>query len=190
VLADEIHAPLVLPGAEHVPFLSVSEAAAERGIAFTSASKGFNVAGLKAAVAVTASDRAAAQIAQLPPGVEERAGLLGVLAAEAAFLHGDAWLDDLLAQLDARRRQLGALLAERLPEVRWTPPQASYLAWLDCRPLGLGDEPAQAFLERGRVALGRGLDFGPPGAGWARLTFGTSAELLEEAVARMAAAVG
>lgn len=189
VLADEIHAPLTLAGAEHYPFLTVSETARRRGIAFTSGSKAFNLAGLKTAVAVTASEEAAAVVARLPAELHDRAGLLGVLAAEAAFADGDAWLDAVLAQLDVNRRALQELLAEHLPGIGYAPPQASYLAWLDCRPLGLGDEPARTFLERGRVALGRGLDFGPPGAGHARLTIGTSPELLEEAIARMAAAV-
>lgn len=189
VLADEIHAPLTLAGAEHVPFLTVSPAAAERGIAFTSASKAFNVAGLKAAVVVTASDAAAAVVEQLPADLHDRAGLFGVLAAEAAFADGDAWLNEVLAQLDANRAILSELLAEHLPDVGYRPPRASYLAWLDCRALGLGDEPARTFLEQGRVALGRGLDFGAPGAGHARLTIGTSPQLLEQAVVRMAAAL-
>jgi cystathionine beta-lyase len=188
VLADEIHAPLVLDGAEHTPWLEVSDAARERGIALTSASKAFNVAGLKAAVAVTASATAREAVAKLPE-LADRAGLLGVVAAEAAFSAGDEWLDAVLARLAANRELLAEALARDLPEVRWTPPEGTYLAWLDCRALGLGDEPAAAFLERGRVALMRGLDFGPPGAGHVRLNFGTSPELVEEMVRRMAAAL-
>ena len=80
---------------------------------------------------------------------------------------------------------LGERLAAELPEIGWTPPEATYLAWLDCRALGLGDDPAAAFLERGRVALSPGLDYGRVGAGFARLNFGTSPELVAEAVARM-----
>ena len=187
VLADEIHAPLVLPGATHVPWLEVSGAARERGIAFTSASKAFNLAGLKAALAVTASDRARDAVARLPP-MGEHAGLLGVLAAEVAFVHGDPWLDAVLATLDANRALLADRLAAELPEVRWTPPQATYVAWLDCRALGLGDDPAAAFLRDGRVALSPGPDYGAAGAGFARLNFGTSPELVAEAVRRMALA--
>lgn len=188
VLSDEIHAPLVLPGAEHVPFLTVSPAAAERGVAFTSASKAFNLAGLKTGVAVIGGAAQRIVTGRLPSGLHYRAGHLGMLAAEAAFTHGDDWLDQLLTLLDENRRRLGTLLAEHLPELAYTPPQATFLAWLDCRPLGLGDDPAQVFLERGRVALSRGLDFGRGGAGHARLNIGTSPALLEEAVRRMAAA--
>lgn len=185
VLADEIHSPLVLPGAEHTPWLEVSDAARERGVALISASKAFNLAGLKAAVAVTASGTARDAVARLPE-LTDHSGLLGVLAAEAAFNGGDGWLDAVIAQLDANRTLLGERLAAELPEVAWAPGDATYLAWLDCRGLGLGDEPAAAFLERARVALSRGLDYGRAGAGFARLNFGTSPELVSEMVRRMA----
>jgi cystathionine beta-lyase len=188
VLADEIHAPLVLRGARHTPWLEVSDAARERGVALSSASKAFNVAGLKAAVAVTASARARNAVARLPD-LADRAGLLGVVAAEAAFADGDEWLDAVLARLASNRERLGERLAHDLPGVRWTPPEGTYLAWLDCRALGLGDDPAATFLERGRVALSPGLDYGRAGAGHVRLNFGTSPELVEEMVRRMAAAL-
>jgi cysteine-S-conjugate beta-lyase len=113
-----------------------------------------------------------------------------VIAAEAAFEHGDEWLDVVIGQLAANRDQLGRDLADTLPEVAWGRPGATYLAWLDCTGLGLGDEPAAHFLAEGRVALGRGLDYGAPGAGHVRLNFATSSEHLSEAVARMARAVG
>lgn len=187
VLADEIHAPLAPPGA--VPaWLEVSDAARERGIALTSASKAFNVAGLKAALVVTASAAARDVVARLPD-LAERAGLLGVLAAEAAFADGDAWLDAVLARIAANRTVLAEALAAELPAVRWTPPDATYLAWLDCRALGLGDDPAARFLERGRVALSHGPAYGPPGAGFTRMTLGTSPDMVREAVRRMAASV-
>ena len=185
VLADEVHAPLVLPGAAHTPWLEVSDAARGRGIALTSASKAFNLAGLKAALLVTGSERARAAVARLPP-LTDRAGLLGVVAAEAAFVEGDPWLDAVLARLDANRALLGERLAAELPDVRWTPPEASYLAWLDCRALGLGDNPAATFWARGRVALSAGVNYGRQGAGHVRLNFGTSPELVAEAVDRMA----
>jgi cysteine-S-conjugate beta-lyase len=188
VLADEIHAPLVLEGATHTPWLDVSDAARERGIALTSASKAFNVAGLKAALMITASDRARKAVRQLPP-LTDRVGILGVIAAEAAFSHGDRWLDAVRAQLAADRELLGELLATELPRITWTPPQASYLAWLDCRALALGDNPAETFLARGRIALSQGLDYGPEGAGFVRLNFGTSPEHLTDSVRRMARAI-
>ncbi|HJV13838.1 MAG TPA: aminotransferase class I/II-fold pyridoxal phosphate-dependent enzyme [Propionibacteriaceae bacterium] len=189
VIADEIHAPLVLDGATHTPWLEVSDAAREQGIALSSASKTFNVAGLKTALMITASERARAAVERVPP-LTDRVGILGVIAAEAGFRYGDRWLDAVLDQLTANRQLLGDLLATELPKIKWTSPEASYLAWLDCRALGLGDNPAEAFLARGRVALGRGLDFGREGAGFARLNFGTSPDHVAEAVRRMARVVG
>ena len=188
VLADEIHAPLVLEGDTHTPWLEVSDAAREHGIALTSASKAFNVAGLKAALMITASDRAREAVRQVPP-LTDRVGILGVIAAEAAFSHGDRWLDAVRAQLAADLELLGELLAAELPKITWTPPQASYLAWLDCRALALGDNPAEEFLARGRVALSQGLDYGREGAGFVRLNFGTSPEHLTDSVRRMARAI-
>jgi cysteine-S-conjugate beta-lyase len=189
VLADEIHAPLVLPGAEHTPWLEVSDAARSCGVALTSASKAFNVAGLKAALVVTASDRMRTVVARLPD-LSDQVGLLGVLAAEAAFAEGDEWLDAVLAQLDVNRSLLGERLTAEVPAIRWRPPEASYLAWLDCRALGLGDDPAETLLESGRLALSPGLDYGREGAGFARLNFGTSPELVAEAVRRIGIALG
>jgi cysteine-S-conjugate beta-lyase len=120
------------------------------------------------------------------PPQHERAGLLGVIAAEAAFDDGDPWLDAVLVQLARNRDQLAGALAKELPEIAWRPPAGTYLAWLDCTGLGLGDEPAEAFLERGRIALSRGLDFGSPGAGHVRLNFATSPGHLTDAIVRMA----
>jgi cysteine-S-conjugate beta-lyase len=188
VLADEIHAPLTLPGATFTAWLEVSDAARRVGVALTSASKAFNLAGLKSALIVTAGDRARDLVARIGPQ-HEHSGLLGALAAEAAFEHGDEWLDAVLAQLEANRSWLASELPSRLPGVAWRPPQATYLAWLDCTGLGLGDEPAEAFLRSGRVALSRGLDYGAEGAGHARLNFATGPAQLDEALTRMRAAV-
>jgi cysteine-S-conjugate beta-lyase len=189
VLADEIHAPLILPGTEHVPFLTVSEAARQRGIAFWSASKAFNLAGLRCAEMVTASAEAAAVVARLPVSATH-CGHLGAIGSIAAFREGGGWLGEVLAVLDHNRSLLTRLLAERLPEVGYEPPRAGYLAWLDFRSLGLGPDPSQAILERGRLALSPGPQFGPQGAGFARLNLGTSPALVEAAVERICHALG
>lgn len=189
VLADEIHAPLTLPGAEHVPFLTVSDAAAARGIAFWSASKAFNLAGLRCAEIVTASPEAAAVVERLPVSATH-CGHFGALGSIAAFRGGARWLKDVLAVLDHNRGLLAELLAERLPEVGYRQPEAGYLAWLDFRRLDLGPDPSQPILERGQLALSPGPLFGPQGAGFARLNIGTSPALVEAAVERIAKAVG
>jgi cystathionine beta-lyase len=185
LISDEIHAPLVLPGAAFTPLLSVA-GAAEVAVAVVSASKAFNLAGLKCAALVTASDRMAALVGRMPAEVRERTGHLGVIASIAAFTEGDSWLADLLGTLAARRQQLADLLATRLPDVRWTPPEATYLAWLDCSAWGEDASPAARFLAEGRVAVEPGTRFGAAGAGFVRLNYATSPEILDEAVARMA----
>lgn len=192
LISDEIHAPLVLPGATFTPLLTVP-GAADVAVALLSASKAWNLAGLKCAAIVTAAPRMRAVVDRLPADLRWRVGHFGVLAAEAAFTAGGPWLDRLLLTLDRRRAQLGELLAARLPDVRWHPPEATYLAWLDCASVGGGDGSdavREACLERGRVALEPGSRFGTAGSDHLRLNFGTGAEILDDAVARMAAALG
>jgi cystathionine beta-lyase len=189
LVSDEIHAPLTLPGEPFTPLLTVP-GAAEVALALVSASKAFNLAGLKCAAVVTASPAMRAVRDRLPVDARWRVGHLGALATVAALTEGDAWLDGLRAALAERYDLLGRLLAEQLPQLGWQRPQATFLAWLDCRAVGDGDEPCRRFLTRGRVAVEPGLKFGPPGSGFVRLNVGTGAELLSEGVTRMAAALG
>jgi cysteine-S-conjugate beta-lyase len=188
VLADEIHGPLTYPGVTHIPFLTLDAPAARSALAFVSASKAWNLPGLKAALIVPGRD-AEGPLEGLPIEASFGAGLFGVLAGEAALVDGRVWLDELMAGLDHNRARLAARLAEALPEIGYRPPDATYLAWLDCRALGLGDDPAEVFLERGRLALNSGPAFGDPGKGFARLNLAAHPELIDEAVRRMAAAV-
>ena len=186
VISDEVHAPMTLPGATHVPYLEVGP---ENGLALVSASKAWNVPGLKCALAVAASERMTEALRRLPEHVPFHVGHFGVLANVAAYADGGPWLDGLVAHLDAQRDRVAALLAAELPDVRHVRPQAGYLVWLDCRELDLGDDPSAAFLERGRVALSPGPTFGSQGKGFARLNVGTSGTLLVEAVRRMRSAL-
>ncbi|MFF8095243.1 MalY/PatB family protein [Streptomyces sp. NPDC016675] len=186
VVADEIHAPVVTASARFVPYLSVP--GAERGLALMSASKGWNLAGLKAALAL-AGPGAAADLDRMPEEVGHGPSHVGVLAHTAALRDGTDWLDAVLAGLDENRRLLTGLLAEHLPGVVHRAGEATFLAWLDCRALGLGDDPAEVFLGRGRVALSSGIPFGTGGAGYVRLNLAASPEVLTEAVRRMAAAL-
>ena len=189
VLADEIFSPLVLPGRTHHPFVSVSPEAAAHGIVFTSASKAWNLAGLKCAAIVTADAATRRLLERLPEELPWRVGHLGVLGSIAAFTEGEPWLEEVLGVLDHHRHYLAELLAARIPAIRYRPPEASYLAWLDCTALGLGEDPSAVFLARGRVALSPGPSFGRPGRGHARLNMATSRQILAEAVDRMASAI-
>lgn len=200
VVSDEIHAPLVLPGATFTPFLSVS--GSENGFALMSASKAWNLAGLKAALAI-AGEESAADLRRMPEEVGHGPSHLGILAHTAAFQDGGDWLDELLGGLDANRTLLGRLIEEHLPGIRYLPPQGTYLAWLDCTRLGLHDEPqatgpgvvadlagpAQMFLDEARVALSSGHVFGTGGVGCVRLNFAASPAVLREALERMGRAV-
>jgi cystathionine beta-lyase len=189
LLADEIHGPLVLPGGRHVPFCALPGEANGRAITLTSASKGWSIAGLKCGLAVAASTRMRAAVSSLPVDLHDRVGHLGVRATIAALTEGGAWLDELVEYLAGTHRLLQSLLADELPGILCHPAQASFLAWLDCRALGLGDDPSAHFLEAGRVALHPGPLFGTPGRGFARLNIGTSRALVEEAVSRVTAAL-
>ena len=131
LISDEIHGPLVLPGATFTPLLTVP-GAGELAVSMVSASKAWNLAGLKCAAIVTASPAMAALVDRLPPDTRWRVGHFGVLATVAAFTAAEDWLDRLLVTLDARRTLLGTLLRDRLPMLSWHPPEATYLAWLNC----------------------------------------------------------
>jgi cystathionine beta-lyase len=186
VVADEIHAPLVYAGSRFTPVLSL--AAGSRAIVLMSASKAFNLAGLKAAMAI-AGPEALADLARIPEEVTHGASHLGVVAHRAAYLHSADWLDALLAGLDENRRLVGTLLAKHLPEVGYRLPEGTFLAWLDFSALDLGPDPAAVLRSRARVALHPGPGFGMGGAGHARLNFGTSPDIVREAIERIAAAV-
>jgi cystathionine beta-lyase len=188
IISDEVHGPLVLNGGTFIPLLTVP-GAGEVAFSVMSASKAWNLAGLKCAAIVSGSPAMERIVRALPSDRRWRVGHFGVLAAVAAFTSGGTWLDSLVATLEMRCRELSDLLTEYLPEIRWQPPQATFLAWLDCQALGDGTFPYDLFLGRGRVALGAGPQFGTLGSGYVRLNFGTSAEVLAEGVRRMAFAV-
>ena len=187
VISDEIHAPLVYPGAVFTPYLSVP--GAERAYAVHSASKTFNLPGLKAALIVPGVEAIGELTDGLPSMLDMSASSMGILAHAVALNEGRDWLAAHLSGLTANRAVLADLLTEQLPAVRWREPEATYLAWLDCRALDLGGDPAEPFLERGRVALNSGLQFGPGGSGHVRLNFATAPSTLTEAVSRMRAVV-
>lgn len=185
VISDEIHAALVLDG-EHVAFPTVP--GGERSIALHSASKAWNLAGLKVAIAVP-GEQAVDRLAALHPVVGHGASHLGMIAHTAAFRHGGEWLARFVADLRVNRQTLADRLAEQAPAVGYVPGAATYLAWLDFRATGLGADPGEELIRRGRVALRTGADFGQGAAGFARFNFATSAEVIDEAVRRIAAGI-
>lgn len=189
VVSDEIHAPLTYPGRRHVPYASVSERTAGHAVTVTSASKAWNLAGLKCAQLITSNDIDEQRWQSILPVKTHGASSIGIRANVAAFRDGGPWLSRVLDYLEGNRRLLADLLAEYLPQVGYTPPEATYLAWLDCRALELGVEPAEFFLERARVATSPGPPFGSNGAGYVRFNFATSRSIMEQMVKAMSDAV-
>ena len=189
VIADEIHAPLTLPGATHVPYLPLV-ADDVPAVSLVSASKAWNLPGLKCAQLVATGAAHRRLVARMPMEALFGTGHLGAIAAVAAYREGRPWLDQVVEVVDANRRLLGELLARRLPDVGYRPPAATYLAWLDLRAYDVGADPAQVLLDRGRIALSGGLPFGTGGAGHARLNLATSAAVVAEAVERIAVGLG
>jgi cystathionine beta-lyase len=210
VFADEIHAPLIYPGHTHIPYASVSAAAAAHTVTGVAASKGWNLPGLKFAQLLLSNDADAAVWAERGFTFEHGASTPGAWATIAAYREGGPWLDDVVAYLGRNRALLAALLAEHLPQVGFLPPEGTYLAWLDCRALdwralaaGRGcppgerpgrtageASPADFFLAQAQVMLTDGAACGEGGGRHVRLNFATPRPVLAEIVRRMAAAAG
>ena len=186
VVSDEIHAPLVLPGAEHVSYLSL-EGTQDHAVAVVAASKAFNTAGLRCAQLVVPDAAAQRRLVDQPMARNDSYSPVGVTAARAAYDHGDGWLASLVERLDQQRTLLGELLDTHLPEVRMRPLEATYLAWLDASAYGHDDAAAVA-LDRGRVMVSDGGSYAPGIAGCVRLNIATSPERLNEIVERLARA--
>lgn len=188
VVSDEIHAPLVLPGAQHLSYLSI-EGTADHAVAVVAASKAFNTAGLRCAQIVSTDRATHERLLAVPMVRNDSWSPLGVVAAVAAYTHGDAWLDALRQRLDAQRRLLAELLATHLPDARMRPLEATYLAWVDLRAYG-HDDPAEVALSRGRVWLAPGHDYHPGLGGHVRINIATSPERLTTIIQRLATALG
>jgi cystathionine beta-lyase len=185
IISDEIHAPLTYPSQEFVPFLAVSDAARACCVTVTSASKAFNLAGLKCAMIITGSEPLKERINAMPISVGFRASLFGAVAATAALRDSRAWLDGCLKTLDDNRRLLGNLIDTKLPSVGYRIPDFGYLAWLDLSALNLGQDPCAVLLERGKVAINGGSMYSPRHSQFGRFNFGTSGEIITEAVDRI-----
>ena len=186
ILADEIHAPLVYEG-RHIPVASLSAAAAERTITVTATSKAFNTAGLKCAQIIFSNTADVHTWNGLTGVAKDGTGTLGVLAAETAYRECGDFLDEEIAYLRQTRDWLVEELPQRIPGLKTSKPDATYLLWLDFADTAIGGnpQPAKWLRENARVALNEGDTFGTGGPGHARLNFSTSREILEEALDRM-----
>jgi cystathionine beta-lyase len=189
VISDEIHAPLTFAENKFVPYLSVSEAARETGVCITSASKSFNLAGLKSSIIVTDSKAMQANLQKVPAALHWRSGILGAFAGAEAFSNCGAWLDSANAQNKASRDLLTQLVADELPGVGYWVAEAGYLAWLDLTSLNLGKNPAARIHEEQAVAFVPGADLGASYDQFIRINFACHPDSLRKAIAAIAAYV-
>jgi len=189
VFADEIHGALVYPGLRHVPYASTSYAAAAHTLTATSASKAWNLPGLKCAQVILTNEPDRERWEAMGLFAAHGASNPGVAANIAAYRYGEAWLDEVLGYLDESRHLLAELLGRHLPGVRYRPPDGTYLAWLDCTALDLPGSPGELVTDRAHVTVVDGPAFGDGGAGSFRLNFATPQPILAEMVERAAAAL-
>jgi len=191
VVTDEIHADLVFDGGRHIPFASLGREIARRTVTLSSASKAFNIPGLRCAVAHFGSEDLQQRFnAVSPKRFRGGLGLFGLFASTAAWRFGQPWLDEVVPYLERNRDFVQTFLSERIPAIRFYRPRATYLAWLDCAELALPTSPASHFLQHGRVALSDGRLFGSGFESCVRLNFATSRPILHEILERMARSLG
>jgi len=189
ICSDEIHSDLVFEGYQHIPIASLDKEVEARTVTLLAPSKTYNIAGLECSALICTNPDLRVRIQKARRGLLGWVNLMGMTAGLAAYKHGDEWLKQVLYLLQGNRDYLMQYLAEKIPGIHMIRPEATYLAWLDCRELNLPQSPAQFLLEKARVALNNGEDFGEPGKGYVRLNFGCSRETLTEALDRIKQAV-
>lgn len=189
VFADEIHAPLRFDRLRHIPYASVSEAAAAHTITGTSASKAWNLAGLKTAQLIISNDVDQEVYRRFGFAVQHGASTLGVVASAAAYRDGKPWLDEVIRYLDALRHDLAGLVAEHLPGAVYRMPDATYIGWIDTAALDIPGSPAAFFRERAGVVLTDGALLGRGYERFVRVVFATPRPILAEALTAMGAAL-
>ncbi len=185
ICSDEIHSDLVYPCASHVPIASIDAEIANQTVTLIAPSKTYNIAGLECSALICTNAELREKIQHARRGLLGGVNALGMIAGAAAYREGDDWLREVMAVLESNRDFLMGYLAEKLPAIKMIQPEATYLAWLDCRELNLPVSPAKYFLEHARVAVNAGEDFGKPGEGFVRLNFGCTRSTLLEALERM-----
>ncbi len=189
MISDEIHCDLLFDGRSHVPMASLGTAIADNTITLMSASKTYNIAGLKAAFAIIRNDALREKFNAARAGMVDSVNVMGLEATLAAFAHAGAWKRDLIAYLQGNRDYLMKAVRTRLGGIHMHEPEATFLAWLDCSALALPMEPQRFFLERGKVGFSAGDEFGSAGKNFIRLNFGCPRAVLEDGIKRMEAAL-
>lgn len=189
ICSDEIHCDLVFPGVEHIPIASLHPEIAQHSITLIAPSKTYNIAGLECSLAIIPNRELRKRYMKSKKGLVSWVNLMGLTATQAAYQHGQDWLEQVLAYLTANRDFLAGYLRQHMPSIRMRPPDATYLAWLDCRQAGLPGNPYEFFLNKARVALNDGGSFGQGGQGFVRLNFACPRATLQAALERMHQAI-
>lgn len=189
VFSDEIHSPVVFAPHVHVPYATVSEAAASHSVTAISASKAWNFPGLKCAQLVITSDADQATWERVSGRLGQGPSILGIIANTVAYDKGQPWLDEVTDYLDGNRRRVAELLSELLPEAVYTMPEGTYIGWIDWRAYDLGDTPATWLRKNAGVALSDGVHCGEAGVGFTRIILATPRPILEQAIRQIADAV-
>ncbi len=189
IISDEIHCDILFDGHKHIPIASLSPEVAANTITFMAPSKTYNIAGLHASVCVIQNPSLMDKFHRFSEGLVGCPGVLALTAAHAAYAEGDDWLAEQNRYLQANRDFLDDALGTQLTGIHWNKPEATFLGWLDCSDLGLGEPPYEFFLREARVGLNDGISFGPQCGDFVRLNFGTTRANLQEAVDRMQAAL-
>lgn len=190
VVSDEIHSDLILSGHKHMPFATLSADFAKGSITCTAPSKTFNIAGLQVSNLIVPDEgiRKALSERMEANGIEEP-NIFGVVAAEAAYSHGEEWLGQLLSYLEVNAELVGKFVSESMPGVAYRKPEGTYLAWLDFRGMGMDEGALKHLLvDKAGLALNLGAMFGSSGSGFARLNFGCPRPLLTDYLSRLASA--
>jgi cystathionine beta-lyase len=185
ICSDEIHCDLVYPGYRHIPIATLAPEVAARSITLMAPSKTFNVAGLGCGFAIIKDPVLRKRWIESARGLVPGVNVMGYTAALAAFRDGQEWLDQVLTYLKGNRDLLTAYVEEKLPGLRLSTIEATYLGWLDCRSADIPGNPFSFFLREAKVALNDGAEFGRGGEGFVRLNFACHRRTLTNALERM-----
>ncbi|MEW6502344.1 MAG: PatB family C-S lyase [Chloroflexota bacterium] len=189
ICSDEIHCDLVYEGKRHIPIASLDDEIAQKTVTLMAPSKTFNIPGLEFSFAVVPNPQLRQKIHQARRGLVGGVNLMGMTAARAAYQHGEEWLEQLIAYLQANRDWLYHTVHKSMKDVGMPLPEGTYLAWLDFSQTAIGNDPFAFFLNKAKVGLNDGRAFGNGGEGHVRLNFGCPRSLLQEGVHRMIAAL-
>jgi cysteine-S-conjugate beta-lyase len=183
--SDEIHCDLIYEPHRHIPIASISPEIEDRTITLMAPSKTYNIAGLECGYAVIKNTELRSRWKDFSYGLIPNVNIMGHTAALAGLSEGQDWLDQVLAYLQDNRDFLCNFFQKNMPQIRMNRVEATYLCWLDCKEIGIIKNPAEFFLDRARVALNDGVEFGKVGSGFVRLNFACSRQKLVQALDRM-----